>query len=88
MILLGLKRDLRRENAQDTGQQQYQQEQRSVMPFEALNTAQELRCDFYCECSALTGELFHDVFEDVARVAAKTLTEEGGRSAPPSCVVM
>ena len=40
--------------------------------------AQELRCDLYAECSALTGELMSEVFEDLSRKAAKTTTEAGG----------
>ena len=28
-----------------------------VYPQEALRVAQEMRCDRYCECSALTGEV-------------------------------
>lgn len=59
-----------------------------VFPFEGLNTAQEMRCDRYCECSALTGELCGEVFEDVARTAVLTTTEGGGRSKPPGCVIL
>ena len=39
-----------------------------------------MRCDRYAECSALTGELMNEVFEDIARTAAKTTTEAGGLS--------
>lgn len=42
--------------------------------------AQEMRCDRYAECSALTGELMDEVFEDIARTAAKTTTEAGALS--------
>ncbi|KAK2805236.1 hypothetical protein FQN50_006261 [Emmonsiellopsis sp. PD_5] len=49
--------------------------------------AQELRCDRYAECSAITGELIPEVFEDIATVAAKTTTEAGGQS-KGGCVVM
>ncbi|KAL1306051.1 hypothetical protein AAFC00_004177 [Neodothiora populina] len=77
VILLGLKRDLRREGVDGM-----------VMPYEGLNTAQEMRCDRYCECSANTGELCAQVFEDLARTAAMTTTAAGGRSEPPPCVVM
>lgn len=46
-----------------------------------------MRCDRYGECSAMTGELVHEVFEDIARTAAKTKTEAGGLSAG-GCVLM
>ncbi|KAF1349783.1 P-loop containing nucleoside triphosphate hydrolase protein [Delphinella strobiligena] len=77
VLLLGLKRDLRREGVEGM-----------VMPYEGLNTAQEMRCDRYCECSAVTGELCAEVFEDVSRTAAMTTTTDGGRSAPPPCMIM
>ncbi|KAI7110014.1 hypothetical protein KC339_g297 [Hortaea werneckii] len=57
-------------------------------PQEALRLAQEMRCDRYCECSALTGDLFREVVEDLARTAALTTTEKGGRTAGWSCGVM
>ncbi|KAI7282510.1 hypothetical protein KC345_g3470 [Hortaea werneckii] len=57
-------------------------------PQEALRLAQEMRCDRYCECSALTGELFREVVEDLARTAALTTTEKGGRTEGWGCVVM
>lgn len=60
-----------------------------VFPHEGLNTAQEMRCDRYCECSAFTGELCAEVFEDVCKVAARTVGGgDGGKSAPPPCGVM
>lgn len=46
-----------------------------------------MRCDRYAECSALTGELMKEVFEDIARTAAKTTTEAGGLS-EDSCVIL
>ncbi|GAB1734906.1 hypothetical protein NU195Hw_g7405t1 [Hortaea werneckii] len=57
-------------------------------PQEALRLAQEMRCDRYCECSALTGELFREVVEDLARTAALTTTEKGGRTEGWGCGVM
>ncbi|KAI7624391.1 hypothetical protein KC346_g2237 [Hortaea werneckii] len=57
-------------------------------PQEALRLAQEMRCDRYCECSALTGELFREVVEDLARTAALTTTEKGGRTEGWGCVGM
>lgn len=59
-----------------------------VYPQEALKIAQEMRCDRYCECSALTGELCREVFEDLAKTAAMTTTEKGGKSAGAECAVM
>ncbi|CAF9920949.1 hypothetical protein IMSHALPRED_005051 [Imshaugia aleurites] len=68
VMLLGLKRDLRKE------------EPGVIFPQEGLRVAQELRCDRYAECSAVTGELMDEVMEDVARTAAKTTTQAGGLS--------
>ncbi|KAF2817117.1 P-loop containing nucleoside triphosphate hydrolase protein [Mytilinidion resinicola] len=86
VMVLGLKRDLRvewKEEEKKAGKLGV-----SVMPQEALNVAQEMMCDRYAECSALTGELCPQVLEDVARTAAKTTTEKGGRTAPTECMVM
>ena len=86
VMILGLKRDLRREwTAEETiggGRGE------SVMPQEGFSVAQEMRCDRYAECSALSGELCRQVLEDVAKVAAMTTTEKGGRSAMDDCVIM
>lgn len=81
-MVLGLKRDLRTEweDGQDPAE-------RSVMPQEALRVAQEMRCDRYAECSALTGELCREVLEDVARTAARTTTEKGAKTEGANCVV-
>lgn len=59
-----------------------------VYPQEALRVAQEMRCDRYCECSALTGELCREVIEDISRTAALTTTEGGGKTQGPSCNMM
>lgn len=77
VMLLGLKRDLRREGDPEM-----------VIPQEGLRIAQEMRCDRYAECSAVTGELCREVFEDLAKTAAKTTTAKGGKSEPTSCSVM
>ncbi|KAG8629196.1 hypothetical protein KVT40_003061 [Elsinoe batatas] len=77
VLVLGLKRDLRKEHDPE-----------SIYPHEAVSIAQAMRCDKYCECSALTGELCDLVFEDIAKTAAATTTEEGGRSQGPACSVM
>ncbi|CBY01354.1 hypothetical protein LEMA_P001410.1 [Plenodomus lingam JN3] len=60
----------------------------SVMPHEGLQAAQQMLCDHYAECSALTGELCREVLEDVARTCAKTTTEKGAKSAGMECLVM
>jgi Ras homolog gene family, member A len=84
VMVLGLKRDLRREwtaaeKESGTG---------CVMPQEGVRVASEMRCDRYAECSALTGELCREVFEDVARTACMTTTDKGGRSEGTPCSVM
>jgi len=69
VMLLGLQRDLRREG-----------DEMVVFPQTGVMLAQEMRCDRYAECSAVTGELCKEVFEDVARMAVGTRFEGGGRS--------
>lgn len=77
IMLLGLKRDLREEGEQiDT-----------IYPQEGHNMSAQLRCDQYAECSAMTGELMGEVFEDVARRAAKTTTSQGAIE-EMSCKIM
>ncbi|KAI4232557.1 MAG: hypothetical protein LQ349_004929 [Xanthoria aureola] len=66
LMMLGLKRDARVE------------EEGVIYPQEGYRIAQEMRCDRYAECSAVTGELVTEVFEDIARTAAKTKTDAGG----------
>ncbi|KAL8726242.1 MAG: hypothetical protein Q9166_006830 [cf. Caloplaca sp. 2 TL-2023] len=66
LMMLGLKRDARVE------------EEGVIYPQEGYRIAQEMRCDRYAECSAVTGELINEVFEDIARTAAKTKTDAGG----------
>ncbi|KAJ5174576.1 uncharacterized protein N7482_000453 [Penicillium canariense] len=69
VMMLGLKRDLRREG------------EGIIYPQETYRIAQELRCDGYAECSAVTGELLAETFEDLARLAGMTTTDKGGQSA-------
>ncbi|KAJ5293688.1 hypothetical protein N7508_008509 [Penicillium antarcticum] len=76
VMMLGLKRDLRREGPE------------IIYPQEAYRIAQELRCDRYAECSAVTGELLPETFEDLARLAAMTTTEKGGQTPGTSCVIL
>ncbi|KAI9728865.1 MAG: hypothetical protein M1834_007122 [Cirrosporium novae-zelandiae] len=75
VMLVGLKRDLRVEN-EDT-----------LYPQEGYRVAQEMRCDIYAECSALTGELVKETIEDIMKGAAKTTTENGGLT-PGGCVIL
>lgn len=53
---------------------------------QSYRIAQELRCDRYAECSAVTGELMAETFEDLARLAGMTTTEAGGQT-QGGCVV-
>lgn len=69
-MLLGLKRDLRSETDPNG----------IIYPQEAYRVAQELRCDKYMECSAMTGELVYEVFEDICKTAALTTGTKGGKS--------
>ncbi|KAJ9619122.1 hypothetical protein H2204_012769 [Knufia peltigerae] len=82
VMLLGLKRDERTEDRLEDGTFE------SVMPQEGLRAAQEMRCDRYAECSAVTGELMWEVLEDITRTAARTTTENGGLSQQGDCCVM
>ena len=80
-MLLGLKRDLRSEKDPNG----------IIYPQEAYRIAQELRLDKYLECSALTGELMSEVWEDVCRTAAATVGKGGGQGGGKSeggCEVM
>ncbi|OJK04981.1 hypothetical protein ASPACDRAFT_74512 [Aspergillus aculeatus ATCC 16872] len=74
IMVVGLKRDLRVEG------------EGIIYPQESYRIAQELRCDRYAECSAATGELMAETFEDIARMAGMTLTAAGGQSRG-GCVV-
>ncbi|KAI6710075.1 hypothetical protein PZA11_000949 [Diplocarpon coronariae] len=79
VLFLGLKRDLR--SAKD--------ENGIIDPQEAYRVAQEMRCDRYLECSAMTGELVHEVFEDICRTAAMSGKKEGnGGLSEGGCDVM
>jgi len=75
--MLGLKRDLRSEDDPDG----------ILYPQEAHRVAQEMRADKYMECSAVTGELLAEAFEDIYMTAVKSASPEGGRSGE-SCTSM
>ncbi|KAL8397409.1 hypothetical protein RB594_004220 [Gaeumannomyces avenae] len=70
ILVLGLKRDLRSEDDPNG----------IIYPQEGHRIAQEMRADNYMECSAVTGELLSETFEDVFKTAVKTTTDEGGQS--------
>lgn len=76
VVLLGLKRDVRSQDdyggsvkpAIDGTESEDQQPingRKFVYPQEALGIAQKMRCDRYCECSAMTGEVSTVVSFDV-----------------------
>jgi Ras family protein A len=77
VLVLGLKRDLRSETDPNG----------IIYPQEAYRVAQEMRCDKYIECSALTGELMTEAFEDICRTAALATTTNGGMT-EGGCAVM
>ncbi|KAF2673643.1 P-loop containing nucleoside triphosphate hydrolase protein [Microthyrium microscopicum] len=84
VIVLGLKRDLRREWTQE---EREKLKGATIMPQEGLLMAQQMRCDMYVECSAMTGELFKEAIEDIAKTAGKKWSEGGGRT-EGGCIVM
>jgi hypothetical protein len=75
--VLGLKRDLRSEDDPNG----------IIYPQEGYQAAQEMRVDKYMECSAVTGELMTQVFDDICSTAVKATTPEGGQS-EGGCAVM
>ncbi|KAK4101534.1 P-loop containing nucleoside triphosphate hydrolase protein [Parathielavia hyrcaniae] len=77
VLVLGLKRDLRSEDDPNG----------IIYPQEAYQAAQAMRADKYMECSATTGELMTQVFDDICNTALKTTTADGGQSAG-GCVAM
>ncbi|KAK3397292.1 P-loop containing nucleoside triphosphate hydrolase protein [Sordaria brevicollis] len=77
ILMLGLKRDLRSENDPNG----------IIYPQEAYRIAQEMRSDKYMECSAVTGELLEEVFDDICTTALRTTTSEGGQS-EAGCAIM
>ncbi|KAE9366017.1 P-loop containing nucleoside triphosphate hydrolase protein [Stipitochalara longipes BDJ] len=78
VLLLGLKRDLRNEEDPNG----------IIYPQEGYRIAQEMRCDRYMECSAVSGELVHEVFEDICRTAALGTKKEGGGLSEGGCGMM
>ena len=70
ILVLGLKRDLRSED----------DENGIIYPQEGYQVAQEIRAHKYMECSAVTGELLRETFEDITSTAIKTMTEGSGQS--------
>jgi Ras homolog gene family, member A len=82
ILVLGLKRDLRSESDPNG----------IIYPQEAHRIAAEMRADRYMECSAVTGELVFEVFEDICATAIKTVTGDsgggGGGQSEGGCVAM
>ena len=77
VMVLGLKRDLRSEDDPNG----------IIYPQEAYQVAQEMRADKYAECSAVTGELLTEAFDDICSTALKTTTPDGGQSTG-GCAIM
>lgn len=77
VLVLGLKRDLRSEDDPNG----------IIYPQEGYQAAQEMRADKYMECSAVTGELMAEVFDDICTTALKTTTPEGAQS-EGGCAIM
>ncbi|EUC43650.1 hypothetical protein COCMIDRAFT_27915 [Bipolaris oryzae ATCC 44560] len=89
VMVLGLKRDLRKQWTIEEHGSDKKGKGASVMPHEGVQTAQQMLCDRYAECSALTGELCREVLEDIAKTSAKTTTEAGAKSqGPDMCNIM
>ncbi|KAH8899620.1 P-loop containing nucleoside triphosphate hydrolase protein [Thozetella sp. PMI_491] len=70
ILVLGLKRDLRSEEDPNG----------IIYPQEAYRIAGEMRADKYMECSAVTGELLKESFEDICTTAMKEARGGGGQS--------
>jgi len=70
VLVVGLKRDLRSENDPNG----------IIYPQEGYQAAQEMRADKYIECSAVSGELMTEAFDDICSTALKTTTPDGGQS--------
>jgi len=70
VLVLGLKRDLR--SLDDPNG--------IIYPQEAYGLAQQIRADKYVECSAVTGELLTEAFDDICKTAVETTTADGGQS--------
>lgn len=68
IIVLGLKRDLRSEDDLNG----------IIYPQESYRIAQEMRCDKYIECSAVTGELLKEAWEDICKTGAQTTNKVDG----------
>ncbi|PPJ50468.1 hypothetical protein CBER1_06763 [Cercospora berteroae] len=103
VVVLGLKRDVRSqddyggtvrkaapsdEDDEADGDDALLNGRTFVYPQEALRIAQEMRCDMYAECSALTGELCEAAIEDISKRAARTTTAKGAKTESPNCVIL
>ncbi|KAK3297622.1 P-loop containing nucleoside triphosphate hydrolase protein [Chaetomium fimeti] len=77
VLVLGLKRDLRSEDDPNG----------IIYPQEGYQAAQAMRVDKYIECSAVTGELMTEAFDDICSTAVQTTTADGGQS-EGGCIIM
>ncbi|KAH6640818.1 P-loop containing nucleoside triphosphate hydrolase protein [Chaetomium tenue] len=77
VLVLGLKRDLRSEDDPNG----------IIYPQEGYQAAQAMRVDKYIECSAVTGELMTEAFDDICSTALQTTTPNGGQS-EGGCIIM
>ncbi|KAL5121407.1 hypothetical protein ACEQ8H_000478 [Pleosporales sp. CAS-2024a] len=87
-MVLGLKRDLRKQWTLAEVGPDHKGRGASVMPPEGVQAAQHMLCDVYAECSARTGELCREVLEDVAKTCAKTTTDMGAKGSYEPCAIM
>ncbi|KAI1108664.1 P-loop containing nucleoside triphosphate hydrolase protein [Nemania sp. NC0429] len=53
---------------------------KSETDLEGYKVSQEMRADKYVECSATTGELLKEAFEEICQTAVQTKTDAGGQS--------
>lgn len=94
VLMLGLKRDLRKREENPTTDEEEavargeSVPERSVMPQEGIRYAQEMRCDRYAECSAVTGECWEVCVKDVMGMAVRSLRPDAGRTLGTHCVIL
>ncbi|KAI4519150.1 hypothetical protein K523DRAFT_325516 [Schizophyllum commune Tattone D] len=83
IILVGLKKDLRRDPR--VIEELRRTNQRPVTPEEGMAVAQKINAKHYLECSAKTGEGVREVFQYATRAA---LTSRPGKSKKSGCTVL
>lgn len=87
VMVLGLKRDLRKQWTLAEVGEDKTGKGASIMPHEGVQAAQKMLCDHYAECSAITGELCREVLEDIAKTCAKTTTDQGAKTQADLCTI-